>query len=56
MRGWLYHKLGLNDLFDGGGSTKLSDGSCGVLEYLIRNRHVTEFGGAFVFVDLEVAL
>jgi hypothetical protein len=42
--GWLYHKVGLNDLFDGGGLTKLADGSSGIPEYLFVNRRVEEFG------------
>jgi hypothetical protein len=54
VRGWLYHTLGLSDLFDGGGVTKSPDGSCGVAEYLVKNRPVKDFGNAFSFVDLEV--
>ena len=54
MRGWLYHKLGLNDLFDGGGLTKLADGSSGIPEYLFVNRRVAEFGDEFAWVELDV--
>ena len=54
VRGWLYHKVGLNDLFDGGGLTKLADGSSGIPEYLFVNRRVEEFGDGFAWVDLDV--
>lgn len=54
VRGWLYHVLGLSDLFDGAGHTVLPDGSRGVREFLIRNRRVAEFGDAFAWVELEL--
>ncbi|EOD33955.1 hypothetical protein EMIHUDRAFT_423585 [Emiliania huxleyi CCMP1516] len=52
VRGWLYHVLGLSDLFDGAGSTVLPDGRRGVGEFLIRNRRVADFGEAFAWVEL----
>jgi hypothetical protein len=56
VRGWLYHKVGLNDLFDGRGFTKLADGSSGVPECLIVNRRIEEFGDAFAWVDLNLEM
>jgi hypothetical protein len=56
VRGWLYHKVGLNDLFDGGGFTKMADGSIGIPEYLTVNMRIKDFGDAFAWVDLNVSI
>jgi hypothetical protein len=56
VRGFLYFVLGCSELFDGGGRTKHADGSLVVLEYLTRNRKVSEFGGRFAWIELPLEM
>lgn len=51
---FLWHSLGMNDLFKGDGLTVGPDGSPGVDEYLAQNRPISQIPGA-VLIDLDVA-
>ena len=55
VRGFLYHVLGMSELFDGAGVTKTADGERAVREYLMKNRAVKEFGAEFAWVELPLS-
>lgn len=56
VRGWLYHVIGLTEVFDGCGWTKDRRGARVAREYLVRNRTVAEFGDGFAWIELPISL
>ena len=54
VRGWLYNRMNLNELYDGSGWAKHEHtGELAVKEYIMPNKRVNEFE-VFLFVDLNV--
>ena len=53
VRAWLYHNVGLSELFQGRGYTALEDGTQSFKEYIVPNRNVQAFK-AFKWVMLKI--